>query len=1003
MPLRRLHGLSATASGRLRRGFSTSAWRPPWAMLLHAAAVNVPAPASRASLRLVEPPCASRLVVPAHLVRPPRDPDPPGDTIYAAFGGFIQAASGDGLLLLTFFDLPATAPVVPGAFMPGGLRGRRLTGISLEPEIMRFVCNPLSGQLFRLPDIDGMTKTARYSDIGIVTQSERADHPPDKYAVAVVSMSQDRSFVMRRFLSQTGKWDKVVGLPSPLPLPLARPMDMDVPHEAVAFAGRLWWVDVTYGALSVDPFSDRPELRFVELPRGSVTEQVDRKKRHELRRYRRMSVSDGRMRYAEVSQEEPFLLSSFTLDNDGSCWTLEHRVSLRRLWPREDLHKHMPQIAVVDPLNPSVMHLTVGKQALSLDMDTGDLLGCTLIGEDDHRHTDFDLLKPCVLPPWLESSRIPSSEQNFSIEILHITRLIRNAFEEHGQCQKQEFIRHFSSCRQGQEGLRRSIEWVTWQKQPRCRSGASWAFSAAVSGRLRRGLSTTAAAHPPWATIYHITLVDSPAPRASHQLAAPPCASQILVPAHLVDPPPLLDPNRDTLRLELGGIVRAASDDGLVLLHFMDLHGTAPVVARRGSGTTRALTGVVIEPDITRFVLNPLSGQMVRLTDIDGTKKTMSCSDIGILTQSERPHQPPDRYAVAVLEDDDDGGQQRFVMRRFLSETGKPPSPLPLARRMDINQEAVAFAGRLWWVDVSWGAISADPFSDRPDLRFVELPRDSVTEPLGSAKGGCVTPRCPNRSLSCSARLSLTTAQRLDVGAPAKMRLLLRRSLSAAASASASGRLGRALSTSTAASRPPWAMICDMGELVRSPEPRASFELAEPPCASHLSVPEHLIDPRPRPDPNGDIVPLVGGGVRAASGDGLLLLDFMDARATAPIVGKHGIRWQRQLVGIQLDPDMTRFVCNPVSGQLFRLPDIDGTKKTPSYQVFGILTQSEGTDGPPDKYAVAWLSEDRDGVEGIFLVRRFLSQSGERDKLVGSPSLPLDKCVKLTGLDSLLS
>ncbi|RLN29091.1 uncharacterized protein C2845_PM05G35100 [Panicum miliaceum] len=195
--------------------------------------------------------------------------------------------------------------------MPGGIRARMPTGISGEPELTRFICNPLSGQLFRLPDIDGTTMTLRYPNVGILTQSERPDQPPDKYAVAGLSISQDRSFVMRRFLSQTGKWDMLAGLPSPLPL--ARRMDMGVPHEAVAFAGRLWWFDVTCGALSVDPFSDRPELRVVELPRSSVTKQVDREKCWDLGKYRRMGVSAGRMRYAEVSQVGPFLLSSFTL------------------------------------------------------------------------------------------------------------------------------------------------------------------------------------------------------------------------------------------------------------------------------------------------------------------------------------------------------------------------------------------------------------------------------------------------------------------------------------------------------------------------------------------------------------------------------------------------------------------------------------------------------------------------------------------------------------------
>uniref|UniRef100_A0A0A8Z2D2 DUF1618 domain-containing protein n=1 Tax=Arundo donax TaxID=35708 RepID=A0A0A8Z2D2_ARUDO len=207
---------------------------------------------------------------------------------------------------------------------------------------------------------------------------------------------------MRRFLSQTGKWDKLVALQSPLPR--GRWMGMDTAHELVAFAGRLWWVDASWGALSADPFSDRPELHFVELPKGSVTEPVEKERRRELGTYRRMGVSEGRLHYAEVSQEEPFVLSSFALDEDGTSWMLKHRVALRRLWPNEDLCKNMPGIAAVDPLSANVTHLTIGKQALSIDMDNGNLLGCTLMGEGAR---PSDMLRPCLLPPWLESSRIP--------------------------------------------------------------------------------------------------------------------------------------------------------------------------------------------------------------------------------------------------------------------------------------------------------------------------------------------------------------------------------------------------------------------------------------------------------------------------------------------------------------------------------------------------------------------------------------------------------------------
>ncbi|CAL4901224.1 unnamed protein product [Urochloa decumbens] len=294
--------LFAAASGRLGRALSTAASRPPWAMIHNLGEL----------------------------------PDPDSD-IVSLLGGGVRGASGGGLLLLDYFDARATAPIVGKHGADGE---RQLLDVHLDPDMTRFVCNPVSGELFRLPDIDGTKKTSYYQIQGILTKSERPDGPPDKYAVAWLSDGRHEleggTILMRRFLSETGKWDKLVGLPSPLPL--ERRMDID--HEVVAFAGRLWWVDVSWGAVSLDPFTEQPELRFVELPRGSVTERKPVAGLEALRgleglrvlgRYRRMGVSEGRMRYVEVSQKKPFVLSSFALDDGGSCWTLEHRVALSKL------------------------------------------------------------------------------------------------------------------------------------------------------------------------------------------------------------------------------------------------------------------------------------------------------------------------------------------------------------------------------------------------------------------------------------------------------------------------------------------------------------------------------------------------------------------------------------------------------------------------------------------------------------------------------------------------
>ncbi|CAL4908645.1 unnamed protein product [Urochloa decumbens] len=408
MPFRRIPGLSAAVCSCLRRALSTAACHPPWAMIYNIEVVRSPAPAT--SFRLGVPPRASTLFVPDHLVKLRRHPDPSSDIIPLQ-GGTVATTSGDGLLLLDFRDGSAKAPIVE---TPDGRRGRMVIGLDLDPEVTRFVCNPLTGQLFRLPDIDGTKKTAFCRNIGLLTRSARGHGPPDRYAVAELSediYAEKRSFVMRRFLSQTGEWEKLVDLPSPLPL--AR--RMDTYYEVLAFAGRLWWVDLSWGAVSADPFSDRPELRFVELPSASVlpmpntiperlaSQQVEGV-------FRRMGVSEGRLRYVELSRKMPFLLSTFVLDEDTSCWTLEHEVELGRFWwERADAspEEHTPQIGVVHPLNAKFMIITVGNHSWALDMEMEMVLGLQI--DEPGSVVDATLLRPCVLPPWLESSRIPSS------------------------------------------------------------------------------------------------------------------------------------------------------------------------------------------------------------------------------------------------------------------------------------------------------------------------------------------------------------------------------------------------------------------------------------------------------------------------------------------------------------------------------------------------------------------------------------------------------------------
>ncbi|GJM88844.1 hypothetical protein PR202_ga05414 [Eleusine coracana subsp. coracana] len=390
MPFQRLATAVATRRSAavsirlLRRGLSSSsASRPLWVMIHHTKVIR--SPARLASIQQAEPPCASHLIIPVHLVNPQRRSEPDSE-ILGVLRGMVRATSGDGLVLVEFKDgFDDTEP----------------------PDVTRVLCNPFSGELFRLPDIDGTKKTLPCEGFGFITQPQLPHRPPDRYAVAVLSEDRDgaeQCFVMWRFISQTGEWDKLVGLPSPLPL--ARRLDVD--HEVLAFDGRLWWVDVSWGAVSADPFGDRPDLRFVELPKGRVTRSVAQLR--VLGRYRRMGVSEGRLRYVEVSEEDGFLVSSFALDHDGSGWKLEHQVALGGLWDDDGGHprKEDMRIGAIDPLNATIVYLTIGNVVVAIDLENEKVLRCSWLGEGTHPQSHLSgFLKPCVLPPWLDSSRIP--------------------------------------------------------------------------------------------------------------------------------------------------------------------------------------------------------------------------------------------------------------------------------------------------------------------------------------------------------------------------------------------------------------------------------------------------------------------------------------------------------------------------------------------------------------------------------------------------------------------
>ncbi|KAF7001958.1 hypothetical protein CFC21_017510 [Triticum aestivum] len=318
------------------------------------------------------------------------------------YGSIVFASSGDGLLLLkaTWHRFSAHASL-------DSPRPREVLAKDLvEEEHVSYVCNPVTGQLVRLPPSWGTKHLTTAT--GLLTQADRGRGPPKRYAAAELIEAKDVGhFVLCRFRSETGEWDVKERLS---PLPPGRVMRM-WNHEVLAFAGRLWWVDVSWGAVSADPFKDEPQLGHVKLPEGSELPDQDANEGLELTKHRRMGVSDGRLLYVEVSEEEPFQIKSFMLDGESGPWALQHQVSLDTLWPNGgDGTKERPLVVAIDPLNTDLLYLNMGSE----EIVSVDLRGNRVIDAYSVLSSDIptgcrlaNIFLPCVLPSFLGSSLIP--------------------------------------------------------------------------------------------------------------------------------------------------------------------------------------------------------------------------------------------------------------------------------------------------------------------------------------------------------------------------------------------------------------------------------------------------------------------------------------------------------------------------------------------------------------------------------------------------------------------
>ncbi|CAN6167154.1 unnamed protein product [Urochloa humidicola] len=161
-------------------------------------------------------------------------------------------------------------------------------------------------------------------------------------------------------------------------------------HGVISYDRNLWWVDLSWGLLSCDPSSDSPVLTFEPLPPGSVLEATT----HDVRRYRYVGVSSGKLCFLEIS---PKCVSLWTHGAESGGWLHEVTADLSDIWAdegyqRAKLPAMRPSIALLHPFYHNFAYFFLEDRLFGVDLETK----CTVcVGARDEASDSF---LPWILP-----------------------------------------------------------------------------------------------------------------------------------------------------------------------------------------------------------------------------------------------------------------------------------------------------------------------------------------------------------------------------------------------------------------------------------------------------------------------------------------------------------------------------------------------------------------------------------------------------------------------------
>ncbi|XBH99674.1 hypothetical protein VPH35_128936 [Triticum aestivum] len=141
-------------------------------------------------------------------------------------------------------------------------------------------------------------------------------------------------------------------------------------NGAISWGGKIWWIDLSQGLMSYDPFGAKSKLCYLAFPGGHEIAEND------------INASIVESRLLHGPDEEPVItVWTMVAQSKGMSWRREYDLKITEVWSKKSFHgkglrRERPALALLHPFNNEVIYLTQEAKLISVNVSSAEVKEC---------------------------------------------------------------------------------------------------------------------------------------------------------------------------------------------------------------------------------------------------------------------------------------------------------------------------------------------------------------------------------------------------------------------------------------------------------------------------------------------------------------------------------------------------------------------------------------------------------------------------------------------------